>query len=125
MKKVIFTDKAPAAIGPYSQAIEANGMVFLSGMLPIDPATGVFVPGGIEEQTEQIFINIKAVLSASGASVDNIVKTTVYLSDMSLFADMNGVYSSHFKEPYPARTAIAVKAIPKDALVEIEVVAVK
>ncbi len=125
MKKSISTSKAPAAIGPYSQAIDANGMVFLSGMLPIDCTTGNFVSGGIKEQTTQIFINIKAVLSASALNIDNVVKTTVYLSDMSLFAQMNEIYSSQFNEPFPARTTIAAKALPKDALVEIEVIAVR
>ena len=118
MKKVIFTEKAPAAIGPYSQAIEANGMVFLSGQLPVDPATGEFVPGGVAEQTAQAFENIKHVLA-------NIVKTTVFLADMSLFAEMNAVYAKYFEGDFPARSAIAVKALPKGALVEIESIAAK
>ncbi|MDD2313978.1 MAG: RidA family protein [Proteiniphilum sp.] len=124
-KKVISTNNAPAAIGPYSQAIEANGMLFLSGMLPIDPTTGYLVPGGIKEQTAQIFMNIKAVLSAAGVNVTNIVKTTVYLDDMSLFGGMNEVYAAQFSDIFPARSAIAVKTLPKNALVEIEVIAVK
>jgi 2-iminobutanoate/2-iminopropanoate deaminase len=124
-KKVISTNNAPAAIGPYSQAIEANGMLFLSGMLPIDPTTGYLVPGGIKEQTAQIFMNIKAVLSAAGVNVTNIVKTTVYLDDMSLFGGMNEVYAAQFSGIFPARSAIAVKTLPKNALVEIEVIAVK
>ena len=124
-KKVISTNNAPAAIGPYSQAIEANGMLFLSGMLPIDPTTGYLVPGGIKEQTAQIFMNIKAVLSAAGVNVTNIVKTTVYLDDMSLFGGMNEVYVAQFSDIFPARSAIAVKTLPKNALVEIEVIAVK
>ena len=124
-KKVISTNNAPAAIGPYSQAIEANGMLFLSGMLPIDPTTGYLFPGGIKEQTAQIFMNIKAVLSAAGVNVTNIVKTTVYLDDMSLFGGMNEVYAAQFSDIFPARSAIAVKTLPKNALVEIEVIAVK
>ena len=125
MKKVIFTEKAPAAIGPYSQAIEANGMVFLSGQLPVDPATGEFVPGGVAEQTKQCFENIKSVLAEAGLTTANIVKTTVFLADMSLFADMNAVYATYFESEFPARSAFAVKALPKNALVEIESIAVK
>ena len=125
MKKVIFTEKAPAAIGPYSQAIEANGMVFLSGQLPVDPATGEFVPGGVAEQTKQCFENIKSVLVEAGLTTANIVKTTVFLADMSLFADMNAVYATYFEGEFPARSAFAVKALPKNALVEIESIAVK
>lgn len=125
MKKVISTNNAPAAIGPYSQAIEANGMLFLSGMLPIDPSTGNIVPGGAKEQTTQIFNNIEALLSAAGSKLDNIVKTTVFLDDMSLFGEMNEVYASRFSGAYPARSAFAVKALPKNALVEIEIIAVK
>ena len=124
-KKVISTNNAPAAIGPYSQAIEANGMLFLSGMLPIDPTTGYLVPGDIKEQTAQIFMNIKAILSAAGVNVTNIVKTTVFLDDMSLFGGMNEVYAAQFSDIFPARSAIAVKTLPKNALVEIEVIAVK
>ena len=125
MKKVIFTDKAPAAIGPYSQAIEANGMVFLSGQLPVDPTTGEFVPGGVAEQTKQCFENIKSVLAEAGLTTANIVKTTVFLADMSLFAEMNGVYATYFEGDFPARSAFAVKALPKNALVEIESIAVR
>ncbi len=125
MKKEISTPHAPAAIGPYSQAIEANGIVFLSGQLPIDQATGHFVPGGVKEQTVQCFNNIKAVLSHAGCSVEHIVKTTVFLADMSLFGDMNEVYAQQFSGTFPARSAFAVKTLPKDALVEIEVIAVK
>ena len=125
MKKVIFTDKAPAAIGPYSQAIEANGMVFLSGQLPVDPATGEFVPGGVAEQTAQCFENIKSILSEAGLTTANIVKTNVFLADMSLFAEMNAVYATNFDGDFPARSAFAVKALPKGALVEIESIAVK
>lgn len=125
MKKVISTNNAPAAIGPYSQAIEANGMLFLSGMLPIDPSTGNIVEGGVKEQTSRIFKNIEAVLAAAGTTMDNIVKTTVFLDDMSLFGEMNEVYGGCFSGAFPARSAFAVKSLPKNALVEIEVVAVK
>lgn len=125
MKQLISINSAPTAIGPYSQAVEINGNIFLSGMLPIDSVTGDFVPGGITEQTEQIFVNIKAVLSAAGVSIDNVVKTTVFLEDMSLFTDMNQVYAKQFTEPFPARSTVAVKGLPKNALVEIEVIAVR
>ena len=125
MKKVISTSNAPVAIGPYNQAIEANGMLFLSGMLPIDPSTGNIVPGDVKEQTTQIFDNIEAVLTAAGSGMDNIVKTTVFLADMSLFGEMNEVYATRFSGAFPARSAFAVKALPKSALVEIEVIAVK
>ncbi len=125
MKKVIATTAAPAAIGPYSQAIEAGNMLFASGQIPIDPATSEFVVGGIKEQTTQVFANIKAVLSQAGYTMDNIVKTTVFLADMSLFADMNAVYATQFNGTFPARSAVAVKELPKGALVEIEIIAVK
>lgn len=125
MKKVISSKNAPEAIGPYSQAVEINGMLFLSGMLPIDPTTGNFVAGGIKEQTTQIFINIKAVLSAAEMNIGHVVKTTVFLNDMSFFDEMNQVYASQFKDSFPARSTMAVKALPKNALVEIEVIAVK
>lgn len=124
MKKVISTTAAPKAIGPYSQAIEAGSMIFLSGQLPIDPATGT-MPEGIEAQTRQSFANIKAILAEAGCTVDHIVKTTVYLADMSLFAPMNEVYAQQFSGAFPARSAFAVKELPKQALVEIEVIAVK
>ncbi len=125
MKNVIFTEKAPAAIGPYSQAIEVNGMIFTSGQIPIVPATGEFVEGGVTEQTIQVFENLKEVLAAAGADLSKIVKTTVFLSDMSYFAEMNKVYETYFTDKYPARSAVAVKALPKGALVEIECIAVK
>ncbi len=125
MKKVISTNNAPASIGPYSQAVEANGMLFLSGMLPIDPSTGTIVEGGVKEQTTQIFNNIEAVLKAADVTMDHIVKTTVFLDDMSLFGEMNEVYGSRFRGTFPARSAFAVKALPKNALVEIEVIAVQ
>ena len=123
--KAIATQNAPAAIGPYSQAIEANGMVFLSGQLPVDPATGEFAPGGVAEQTAQCFENIKSILAEAGLTTANIVKTTVFLADMSLFAEMNGVYATYFEGDFPTRSAFAVKALPKGALVEIESIAVK
>lgn len=125
MKKVISTNNAPAAIGPYNQAIEVNGMLFLSGMLPIDPSTGNIVLGGVKEQTTQIFKNIEAVLAAAGLTTDHIAKTTVFLDDMSLFGEMNEVYASRFSGTFPARSAFAVEALPKNALVEIEVIAVR
>ena len=121
--KVISTTKAPAAIGPYSQAIKVGNLVYTSGQIPIDPATGVFVEGGIKEQTRQSLTNIKAILTEADLSMSNVVKTTVFLADMNDFADMNAVYAEFFAEPYPARSAVAVKTLPKGALVEIEVVA--
>ncbi len=123
MKKVINTDQAPAAIGPYSQAIKVGNLVYTSGQIPINPATGNFVEGGIKEQTRQSLTNIKAILEETGLSMNNVVKTTVFLADMNDFADMNSVYAEFFSEPYPARSAVAVKTLPKGALVEIEVVA--
>ena len=125
MKKVIYTEKEPAAIGPYSQAIEANGMIFISGQLPVVPSTGEIAQGGIEEQTKQSFENIKAILEEAGLTTANIVKTTVFLADMSLFAGMNSVYASYFSGEFPARSAFAVKELPKGALVEIESIAVR
>ena len=121
--KIISTTKAPAAIGPYSQAIRVGNLVYTSGQIPIDPATGVFVEGGIKEQTRQSLTNIKAILQEAGLSMANVVKTTVFLADMNDFADMNSVYADFFAEPYPARSAVAVKTLPKGALVEIEVIA--
>ena len=123
MKKVINTNQAPAAIGPYSQAIKVGTLVYTSGQIPINPATGNFVEGGIKEQTRQSLTNIKAILEEAGLSMNNVVKTTVFLADMNDFADMNSVYAEFFAEPYPARSAVAVKTLPKGALVEIEVVA--
>lgn len=123
MKKVISTTKAPAAIGPYSQAIQVGNLVYTSGQIPIDPATGNFVEGGIKEQTRQSLTNVKAILEETGLSMADVVKTTVFMADMNDFADMNSVYAEFFAEPYPARSAVAVKTLPKGALVEIEVVA--
>lgn len=123
MKKVISTTKAPAAIGPYSQAIQVGNLVYTSGQLPIDPATGKFPEGGIKEQTRQSLTNIQAILQETGLTMGNVIKTTVFMADMNDFADMNNVYAEFFTEPYPARSAVAVKSLPKGALVEIEVVA--
>lgn len=121
--KAIHSEKAPAAVGPYSQAIVAGPFVYASGQLPIDPATGAFPEGGIKEQTRQSLTNVKNVLAEAGIGLDRVVKTTVFLSDMANFGAMNEVYAEFFSTPYPARSAVAVKALPKDALVEIEVVA--
>ena len=123
MKNVISTTKAPAAIGPYSQAVRVGNLVYTSGQIPINPATGVFAEGGIKEQTRQSLLNVKAILEAAGLTMNDVVKTTVFMADMNDFADMNAVYAEFFSEPYPARSAVAVKALPKGALVEIEVVA--
>ena len=123
MKEVISTKAAPAAIGPYSQAITVGNLVYTSGQIPIDPATGNFVEGGIKEQTRQSLSNVKAILEEAGLTMANVVKTTVFMADMNDFADMNAVYAEFFAEPYPARSAVAVKTLPKGALVEIEVVA--
>ena len=123
MKQVISTPKAPAAIGPYSQAVRVGNLVYTSGQIPINPATGVFAEGGIKEQTRQSLLNVKAILEAAGLTMSDVVKTTVFMADMNDFADMNAVYAEFFSEPFPARSAVAVKALPKGALVEIEVVA--
>lgn len=123
--KTIQTTKAPGAIGPYSQAVEANGFIFASGQLGIDPNTGNFVEGGVKEQTKQALTNTRAIMEEAGLSLSNVVKTTVFLSDMANFADMNEVYSQFFSEPFPARSAVAVKTLPKNGLVEVECIAVK
>ena len=125
MKKQISTNNAPAAIGPYSQAIEANGMVFVSGQLPVNPATGEFAEGGIKELTYQSLTNMKNILAEVGLTMENVVKTTVFLADMADFAAMKEVYASFFTGVAPARSAVAVKTLPKNALVEIECIAVK
>ena len=125
MKKIIGTDKAPAAIGPYSQATEVNGLVITSGQLPIDPATGKF-PEGIQAQTKQSLTNVKAILEAAGTDMDHVLKTTVFLSDINHFGAMNEVYATFFTEgSFPSRSAVEVARLPKDALVEIEVIAAK
>lgn len=121
--KTLHSDKAPKALGPYSQAIVAGGFVFASGQVPIDPSTGNFVEGGIKEQTRQVLTNATHVLAEAGIDLSHVVKTTVFLSDMDNFAPMNEVYAEFFKEPYPARSAVAVRTLPKGALVEIEVIA--
>ena len=123
--KAISTKNAPAAIGPYSQAIETGGMIFASGQLPIDPNTGAFPEGGIKEQTRQSILNAKAILEEAGCSLSNVVKTTVLLSDIADFTAMNEVYASFFSEPFPARSAFAVRDLPKGALIEIEMIAAK
>ncbi len=123
MKNVIFTDKAPKAIGPYSQAIEINGMLFVSGQIPIDPSTSKIVEGGIREQTEQVMKNIGSILAEAGYSFDDVVKSTCLLSDMDNFAAMNEVYGRYYSENSPARAAYAVVKLPLGALVEIETIA--
>ena len=125
MKTPISTEKAPAAIGPYSQAIEVNGFVYASGQLPIDPATGQFPEGGIKEQTRQSILNAQSILQAAGLDLSHVVKTTVYLDSMDDFAAMNEVYAEFFSSPFPARSAVAVEKLPKGALVEVEVLAAK
>ena len=124
MKEVISSKKAPGAIGPYSQGIVAGGLVFVSGQLPIDAATGVMAEG-IEQQTKQSLTNIQHILAEAGLKMKDVVKTTVFLADMSLFGDMNKVYATFFEIDCPARSAVAVKALPKDALVEIECIAAR
>jgi 2-iminobutanoate/2-iminopropanoate deaminase len=123
LRERIQTDNAPAAIGPYSQAIKAGGLVFVSGQIPIDPQTGQFVPGGIAEQTERVLKNLAAVLEAAGSSLDRVVKTTVFLADMKEFSGMNEVYATFFSSPPPARATVAAAGLPRDARVEIEAVA--
>ena len=123
--KAISTNNAPAAIGPSSQAIEANGFIYASGQLPINPATGAFPEGGIKEQTRQSLLNAQAILKEAGSDLNKVVKTTVLLADIADFAAMNEVYASFFEAPYPARSAFAVRDLPKGALVEIEMIAVK
>ena len=126
MKQRINTSNAPAAIGPYSQAIDSgHGLVFVSGQLPIDPATGAFPEGGVQEQTRQSLTNAKAILEAAGLNLGNVVKTTVFLADMGDFAAMNEIYAQFFSEPFPARSAVAVKTLPKGTLVEVECIAAR
>lgn len=125
MANVISTDKAPAAIGPYSQAIEVNGMIYTSGMIPIAPSTGELVTGSVEAQAEQAISNLEALLAASGSSIEKAVKTVVFISNMDDFGKINEVYAKHFKEPYPARSCVQVARLPKDVAIEIEAVAVK
>ena len=124
MKQPIATKNAPGAIGPYSQAIDAGAFLFVSGQIPVNPATGE-IPEGITLQTAQSIANIKAILAEAGLTIDNVVKTTVFLADMNDFAAMNAVYADNFTAPFPARSAVAVKELPKQVLLEIEVIAVK
>ncbi|MBQ7387928.1 MAG: RidA family protein [Paludibacteraceae bacterium] len=125
MKKVISSADAPKAVGPYSQAIEKNGVLFLSGQIPLDPLSGQIVGNTIEQQTQQIFKNMNAVLSAAGYSLDDVVKTTVFLTNIDDFATVNAVYGRYFTTEAPARSAVAVMALPKGAMVEIEAIAIK
>jgi len=125
MKKIISTDKAPAAIGPYSQAVEAGGLIFISGQLPIDPATGAMAPAEIKAQTEAVIKNLEGILKAEGLGLENILKTTVFMADLGQFAQMNEVYGRFFAANPPARATVEVKALPKAALVEIEAVAAR
>lgn len=122
-KQVISTDKAPTAIGPYSQAIKVGSMVYTSGQIPINPAIGDVVPGGVEEQTRQVLENLKAVLEAAGTGMKNVVKTTVFIKDMNDFAAINKIYSEYFEAPYPSRSCVEVARLPKDVRVEIEAIA--
>ena len=123
MKQVINTNQAPGAIGPYSQAIKANGFLFVSGQLPVVPATGQFAEGGVSGQTRQSLENVKAILAAAGCTLDDVVKTTVFIKDMNDFGTVNTAYAEYFKQDCPARACIEVARLPKDALVEIEVIA--
>ena len=125
MKTMIQTDLAPQATGPYSQAVRKGGMLFASGQLGIDPSTGNIVPGGVKEETGQLFKNLRAILAEAGFAWTDVVKTTVFLTDMADFADMNGVYASHFEPPFPARSTVAVRALPKNGRVEMELIAIR
>lgn len=124
MKEIVSTENAPGAIGPYSQAIKAGGLVFCSGQIPIDPATGQFVSDVVSEQTEQVLKNLNEVLKAAGTSLDGVVKTTVFLADMNDFAEMNEVYGRYFSENKPARATVQAAGLPRDAKVEIDCIAV-
>lgn len=125
MKRIIYTDNAPAPIGPYSQAVEQNGTLFISGQIPVDPSTSNVVSGGVAEQTDQVLKNIQAIITAAGYGNDlsKLLKCTIFLNDMSLFADMNAVYGTYFQKDPPARAAFAVKELPLNVLVEIEAIA--
>jgi 2-iminobutanoate/2-iminopropanoate deaminase len=124
MAKVICTDKAPGAIGPYSQAIEVNNMVYTSGVIPVDPATGV-IPEGVEAQANQALSNLKNLIEASGADISQVVKTTVFIKEMNDFAKINEIYATYFTEPFPARSCVEVARLPKDVLLEIEAIVAK
>ena len=123
VRQAVATDRAPKAIGPYSQAVKAGNLVFVSGQIPIDPATGEFVPGDVKAQTDRVMKNLAAILEAAGTSLDAVVRCTVYLADMNDFAAMNEVYGSYFRQPAPARATIQAVRLPKDARVEIDVIA--
>lgn len=125
MKTEISTKNAPVAIGPYSQAIEANGMVYTSGMIPIDPQTGELVTRSVEQQAEQVFSNLRALIEASGSSMDKVVKTVVFIKNMDDFGKINAIYEKYFTEPYPARSCVEVARLPKDVALEAEAVALK
>ncbi|SFQ00408.1 RidA family protein [Caldicoprobacter faecalis] len=125
MHKAVHTDKAPTAIGPYSQAIDTGALIYTSGQIPIDPSTGQVVSGGIKEQTAQVLENLKNVLEAAGSGMEKVIKTTVFMKDLSDFSAMNEVYAKYFSEPYPARSCVEVNRLPKDVLIEIEAVALK
>lgn len=124
MQKVISTDKAPGAIGPYSQAIEVNGMVFTSGVIPVNPATGV-IPESVEAQATQAFTNLTNLVEASGAAMSQVVKTTVFIKEMNDFGKINEIYAKFFKEPYPSRSCVEVARLPKDVLLEVEAIVAK
>lgn len=124
-KTIISTDKSPAAIGPYSQAVEVNGIIYTSGMIPVIPATGEIVEGGVEAQTKQVFDNLAALLGAAGSGLDKVFKTTVFIKDMNDFAAVNGVYATYFDGDFPARSCVEVARLPKDVLIEVEVIALK
>ena len=124
-KNIISTDKAPAAIGPYSQAIEVNGIIYTSGVIPINPATGELVTGDIKEQANQAIGNLEALLKEAGSDTDNVIKTTVFIKDMNDFAAVNEVYASYFTKDFPARSCVEVARLPKDVLIEIEAIAIK
>jgi 2-iminobutanoate/2-iminopropanoate deaminase len=122
-KEAVLSSDAPAPIGPYSQAVRVGNWAFISGQIPVDPATGEIVPGGIASQTRQVLQNLQAVLTAVGASLDHVVKTTIYMTNLDEFAEMNAVYETYFRPPYPARATVQVAALPRHALIEIEAIA--
>lgn len=124
-KTIISTEKSPAAIGPYSQAVEVNGIIYTSGMIPVVPATGEIVEGDVEAQTKQVFENLKALLGAAGSGLDKVFKTTVFIKDMNDFGAINAVYATFFDGDYPARSCVEVARLPKDVLIEVEVIALK
>lgn len=125
MKSIIYTEKAPAPIGPYSQAVQTGNMLFISGQIPIDPETNHLISGSIRDEAKQVMQNLEALLTSAGFSFENVVKTTIFLSDMNHFADVNEVYGSYFKSDYPARETVAVLGLPKNVNVEISLIAVK